>query len=732
MDETGKHQQHDDKGQSGINRRRFLGALGAAAAPGAILETGGARAQNPSIYYFQNSFGEIVPVSQAAINAGIPLPPQASVGQAPPGPDAVRSGKPHRANPDLGGLGGGGCASLHGPQVTADPQPNILLIMVDQMRYPRWLTADQLNSVQMTATPNIYAFSQQSYIFPNYHVVASPCTPSRAAILTGLYPQQTCMFLNQDGDVGQAPALLPYNDSYDPLTYNSHHPSTYPGFPTIGNVLSQSLPNSSGVYSQYNCAWLGKWHLSDPGVGTNDYAGANGPVDYGFSNGYNIPASPTPATSNPYYPAVYPSPSGSLNEGGGGNSLAPFGSASGPTSMSLSNYGSPGFPTGTPYNTGDTFPPPPTPLTNNQLNDTAIAQAFTTAWLANPPAEPWFCALSFINPHDMSRFPWAFGLAGNSIDFQNPPTNPDEFGYFPPSTGGVLDNTCTAPCNALDVKTLPTIYTPTSPPPAGNWNTDDPLLNPYLGCGGEAMGKPGLQAYFEYSFNQDCGTIDTANGWVTFLNYYFWMQQCVDTLFHQVLGYLKEHNPFSNPILVVFTSDHGDFGGSHNLHSKGGALYDECTNVPLYISFLRNDISSPIVSPFVCSSVDLLPFFYSMALGNEGWRCSMPDNMVAYLSGRESIMDAMYAETPQQRRLSNIPNADGPVNGQTTQPYVLHTIDQYSSAPFESNKTCGEGSLTRANQPSHGIGFRTVDLSINPTRQKKSWVDSGSGSLPSE
>lgn len=41
MDETGKHQQHDDKGQSGINRRRFLGALGAAAAPGAILETGG-------------------------------------------------------------------------------------------------------------------------------------------------------------------------------------------------------------------------------------------------------------------------------------------------------------------------------------------------------------------------------------------------------------------------------------------------------------------------------------------------------------------------------------------------------------------------------------------------------------------------------------------------------------------------------------------------------------------
>jgi hypothetical protein len=44
---------------------------------------------------------------------------------------------------------------------------------------------------------------------------------------------------------------------------------------------------------------------------------------------------------------------------------------------------------------------------------------------------------------------------------------------------------------------------------------------------------------------------------------------------------------------------------------------------------------------------------YSLAIGNETWRCDSTD-IVNYLAGRESIMDAIMAQYAQQRRTSNI------------------------------------------------------------------------------
>ena len=72
---------------------------------------------------------------------------------------------------------------------------------------------------------------------------------------------------------------------------------------------------------------------------------------------------------------------------------------------------------------------------------------------------------------------------------------------------------------------------------------------------------------------------------VKFLNYYFWMQACVDLQVGNVLNALQGNTTLWGNTIIIFTSDHGDFGGSHNLHSKGGALYDEVMNVPLYISY---------------------------------------------------------------------------------------------------------------------------------------------------
>jgi hypothetical protein len=506
-------------------------------------------------------------------------------------------------------------------------------------------------------------------------------------MLTGLYPQQTCLFVLEDNG---GPALLPYNKNWTASN------GQQPGYPTIGNVLSQSLPNfnfETTVYTSYDCAWIGKWHLSD-GTPAED---AESVAAYGFTNKYSIPN--PPSDDNPYTPFVYPSPDGSVDEANGGSFL------DGTLAQSLSGYDSPTFPAGSPAIT---------PLSYPQLNDAAIYQAFKAYWLANPPAEPWFCAVSFINAHDISRFPWAYGLAGStglSGAFPNIPSDPDQLGYLPPTTAGLTVSCTPLPCDGTTIPGQTAVFSTSSTPPAGNWNTDDPSLQPYLNCDGLPAGKPGLQAFFQSDFNSTCGEIQGASGWAQFLNYYYWMQGCVDGLVGNVwddITNAQTAGTFTHPIMFVFTSDHGDFGGSHNLHSKGGALYDECSNVPFYVTFVGNSLAAPIVQPFACSSVDLLPFLYSVALGNEEWRCPGANDMIGYLAGRESIRDAIYSSSPANRRLSSLPNS----TGGGYQPYILHSEDQYNSATF-SARTCSMENPS--NQPSHGIGFRTVDLTSQPS-----------------
>ena len=195
----------------------------------------------------------------------------------------------------------------------------------------------------------------------------------------------------------------------------------------------------------------------------------------------------------------------------------------------------------------------------------------------------------------------------------------------------------------------------------------------------------------------------------------FWMQSCVDYQVGQVLGTtagstsgLAQYPAMGNNTVIVFTSDHGDYGGSHGLHAKGGAAYDEAINVPFYVSYpsMRSNASmtAPLPLTYTCSSVDVLPFLYSLALGNEFWRSNATD-MIYYLSGRESILDAIFKSNYpslsvlQQRRLSSIPMAV-PGNGadyEIYQPFVLHTADDFNLSPSD------------VQAPPHVIAFRTVD-----------------------
>jgi arylsulfatase A-like enzyme len=138
--------------------------------------------------------------------------------------------------------------------------PNILVIMVDQLRTPQWFSAGAIAAATM---PNITGLANTGVSFVNHYTVSNDCTPSRAALLTGLYTHQTgCM-----------------------ITGGS---TLDPGFPTWGTMLREQ---------DYKTYWYGKWHLThgDNLWEAQEDAGALEP--YGFAGG------------------TYPSPDGAPGQG---------------------------------------------------------------------------------------------------------------------------------------------------------------------------------------------------------------------------------------------------------------------------------------------------------------------------------------------------------------------------------------------------------------------------------
>lgn len=58
--------------------------------------------------------------------------------------------------------------------------------------------------------------------------------------------------------------------------------------------------------------------------------------------------------------------------------------------------------------------------------------------------------------------------------------------------------------------------------------------------------------------------------------------------------------------LVLYTSDHGDSQGSHGIHAKGPAMYEEITNIPLIVRW-KNKIEAGITTQMPVSHIDIVP-----------------------------------------------------------------------------------------------------------------------------
>src|SRR5579871_1848092 len=197
-----------------VSRRSFLGQIGAGAAGGAVL----------------SQFGQTANAQNAARDDAWTAPPKLT-------------------------------------------KPNILFIIVDQMRYPAWLGPNQMSVYQSQLIPNITnLIANKSYGFDQYYTCATVCTAARGTLLSGLYgPQTGC-----------------YTETNQSILLQSAFPTWATGIQAVNSAYKN------------NVWWFGKWHLST--CNTTEPLQA-----WGFQTG-NYPGGPN----------KNPDPKGVFNEGTNG------------------------------------------------------------------------------------------------------------------------------------------------------------------------------------------------------------------------------------------------------------------------------------------------------------------------------------------------------------------------------------------------------------------------------
>lgn len=87
---------------------------------------------------------------------------------------------------------------------------------------------------------------------------------------------------------------------------------------------------------------------------------------------------------------------------------------------------------------------------------------------------------------------------------------------------------------------------------------------------------------------------------------YLAMTRFVDDGIGQILGTLDQLDLRKNTI-IVFTADHGDFNGEHNMLGKGGVFYDALVRVPMIVSWPSGGVPERVEDDSMANTIDLLP-----------------------------------------------------------------------------------------------------------------------------
>ncbi|HEV3319524.1 MAG TPA: sulfatase-like hydrolase/transferase [Solirubrobacteraceae bacterium] len=285
---------------------------------------------------------------------------------------------------------------------------------------------------------------------------------------------------------------------------------------------------------------------------------------------------------------------------------------------------------------GGTYPSPDGAPGQGWRVDPGIAGQFEQ-WLSTVgESEPWCTTVSFVNPHDIA---WWYGWSDRV---------PAE--AHAPSVIGAL-------------------------PP--NFETPELLA---------ARNKPRLQHSLQETAAASFGPVpftgpEVTSTWLGMLNLYAKLQLEVDGHIGRVLDALESRPRVAANTVVVFTSDHGEYGGSHGLRGKGASAYEEAIRVPLIVKDPRGALTKApeIARTQLTSSVDVAPLLLTIASGSDEWR---RERRYAHIARRLDVAGIL---------------ADPAAPGR---PYVLHTTDEtvteFAVAPYA------------ADAPLHVVALRTA------------------------
>ncbi len=284
---------------------------------------------------------------------------------------------------------------------------------------------------------------------------------------------------------------------------------------------------------------------------------------------------------------------------------------------------------------GGVFPSPDGAPGQGWRVDPHIAARFDDWFSEEGGAEPWCTTVSFVNPHDIA---WWYKWTDR------------------------------VPAEATAGHTVHRL------PP--NFETPELLLERH---------KPRLQRSFQETAAASFGPVpftgpEVTGTWLAFLDLYVKIQIEVDRHIGQVLRTLESRPEVAANTVIVFTSDHGEYGGSHGLRGKGASAYEEAIRVPLIVKDPRGRLTSEPARPRtqLTSSVDVAPLLLTIATGSNDWR---REPHYDYLAGRADLTSI----------LAN-PAAPG-------RSYVLHatdeTVTEFAIEPYA------------ADAPLHIIAMRT-------------------------
>jgi arylsulfatase A-like enzyme len=271
---------------------------------------------------------------------------------------------------------------------------------------------------------------------------------------------------------------------------------------------------------------------------------------------------------------------------------------------------------------GGTFPSPDGGPGQGWHIDPHITRQFERWFARAGHRGPWCTTVSLVNPHDIA---WWYGWTDRV-----PPeaAAPPSFARLPP-----------------------------------NFETPEAMM---------ARNKPQLQRSLQDTAAASFGPVPfdgpgVAQAWLPFLDLYMKLQRQVDHHVGRVLSTLARRPDVAANTVVLFTSDHGEYGSSHGLRGKGAGVYEEAIRVPLMVSDPRGVLTTALRSTRaqLTSSVDVAPLLLTIARGSGAWR-----------------REESYAHLARRLDLASIladPSASG-------RPYVVHATDEivteYASTPY--------------------------------------------------